>query len=266
MDRRWVARVSKRRVVVGIGLMTAMLGACDSDFVPTAPSVSRERELAARPGLEVPPVKPAAPTRSAVTTLTAEPPQVVFKVNPAPDAERRIEGRSPFEVTFNTCRSADPEGDKLLYTLDADGDGRLDEAGTHGGNCRSTVAYTAAEGETRDVTATACVVDLDATGQPQRSPECRSYAVRVFGPPPAAPPTPAVASCPILPVLSKDWRLEPDASGEFESLTATCRCEADGAGITALTFAETCVANNGEPDFDFDDEEIPRCFCVGDGD
>jgi hypothetical protein len=187
----------------------------------------------------------------------------VFKVNPAPDTVTgRIEGRSPFEVTFNTCRSADPNGDTLLFTLDGDGDGRLDEAGTHGGNCRRAFEYVAGEGETRDVTATACVVDLDASGQPQRSPECRSYAVRVFGPPPAAPPPPAVASCAIAPGVVTEWTLEPDASGELESPTATCRCKADGVGITALSFATTCIEKIGDPIFDFDENgENAICAC-----
>ncbi len=82
-----------------------------------------------------------------------QPPNAVIRTNPPATAGSVIEGYSPMTVTFNSCRSTDPDGDPLKYTFDLDGDGTLETMGT----CRFTVTYHAATmgGET----VTACVDD-----------------------------------------------------------------------------------------------------------
>jgi hypothetical protein len=82
-----------------------------------------------------------------------QPPNAVIRTNPPATAGNVIEGYSPMTVTFNSCRSTDPDGDLLKYTFDLDGDGTLETMGT----CRVTVTYHAAAmaGET----VTACVDD-----------------------------------------------------------------------------------------------------------
>jgi hypothetical protein len=152
-------------------LGTALLLGCDAVVpeMPTAASAGRETASGDAP-------------RAIAAVAVNQPPQVVFKVEPAPNADRVIAGTSPFELHLNVCRSADSETDTLLYTMDADGDGRLDESGTSGGSCRRTFTYTAKPGDVRDLAPKVCVVDLDADGKPRRDAECRTYAVRVAGP------------------------------------------------------------------------------------
>ena len=176
----------------------------------------------------------------------AQPPRIVFKVQPAPNADGIITGLSPFEVTFNLCTSEDPDGDRLLFTMDADGDGKVDESGTHGGNCRRTFTYTAATDDFVTLSPEVCVVDLDGAGVPQRSPECRRYGVQVTGPPPPAPPL----TCHPGPGGS-GWI----STGGPANADKTCTCLWDGAVLAwfgpgpgpapASTFTGKCFANGG---------------------
>jgi hypothetical protein len=66
-----------------------------------------------------------------------DPPEAVFKVRPAPDAEGRITGPVPLTVTYNQCRSTDADpGDELKYTYDVYGNGQVER-----GRCRLSHTY-----------------------------------------------------------------------------------------------------------------------------
>jgi hypothetical protein len=183
----------------------------------------------------VSPSGPSAPAEVAGATVRAQAePRVVFKVFPSPNANGIIAGGSPFDVTFNVCRSEDPDGDRLFYTIDADGDGRIDESGIHGGNCRATFTYTAALDEFRKVTAEVCVVDLDGAGEPQRASTCRQYAVEIAG-----APKPAFA-CARPNVGVTTW-VGSGTAGPGQ----TCTCSLDGVVIPfagANSYEEMCIS------------------------
>lgn len=173
------------------------------------------------------------------------PPNVIYKVRPVPEnrivdgqLERWIVGNGsvgdPLLIEFNVCRTADPESDRLFFSMDADADNRLDEAGTHGGTCRQTFAYFADIGETKETEATICVVDLDAAGLPRRTPpECRKYRIFVSGPP--RPDTPKASAC-SLGLNASGWLATMD-----NNQTLTCTCSLDNTVINYdTTFTQAC--------------------------
>jgi hypothetical protein len=71
-----------------------------------------------------------SPTVTPTPTAENRPPVPDFRVNPDPP-----EGPTPLDVTFNMCKSVDPDGDALTFAFDF-GDGS-----TFRGNCRSTHRY-----------------------------------------------------------------------------------------------------------------------------
>lgn len=79
------------------------------------------------------------------------------------------------------CASADPDGDPLLFSIDIDGNGTLDDQGTTGGHCRQTIPYLAEDGEVRTVRPTVCAVDLDPSGLPRRERRCKTSRSRCTG-------------------------------------------------------------------------------------
>jgi hypothetical protein len=174
---------------------------------------------------------------AAASGLENAPPQAVFKIRPAP-VDGQITGAAPLEVEFNACRSEDPDGDVLLFAIDADGDGRDDERGTHGGNCRLTFTYNAGRGETRSVAPRVCVVDLDGNGAPRREPECRRYSIAALGPPTSP------AACPM--TNARVWI----AVGSVLGSQGDCVCPTDGETVHFIgrfpgdtsTFGHRCIA------------------------
>jgi len=85
---------------------------------------------------------------------------------------RKISGAAPFTVNFNMCRTADPEGDTLYFTMDLDGDGDLDVRGSTGASCREPWAYAAGTWRPE-----ICVTDLGPEGERLHPFECRKYTV-----------------------------------------------------------------------------------------
>jgi hypothetical protein len=161
-----------------------------------------------------------------------QPPTAIFKVGPAP-IDGQLQGGSPFEVTFNVCRSEDPEGDRLLFTMDSDGDGRNDESGTHGGNCRRTFTYEAERGEVQTWNPSICVTDLDSAGQPAHASQCRTYSVTAYGRPAPQPP-----GCAFTTQASSTW------VGTLDGFSAMCTCPVNGAVIPwNPNFVAGCSAN-----------------------
>jgi hypothetical protein len=104
---------------------------------------------------------------------TNQPPKAVFKTQP--DARGgTISGTAPFSVRFNMCPSADPEGDKIFFTMDFENDGNIDQGGTTGGNCRRDHVYAAGTWSADN-----CLHDVDAKGKALHEDQCTTYSVVV---------------------------------------------------------------------------------------
>jgi len=99
------------------------------------------------------------------------PPVASFKTGPGAK-NGRITGTAPLDVRFNMCLTSDPEGDTLYFTMDVDGDGKLDVRGSTGASCREDVTY--AVGTWR---AEICVTDLDPEGARRHDFQCQYYTV-----------------------------------------------------------------------------------------
>ena len=102
---------------------------------------------------------------------TNQPPTPVFKTSPRAN-KGTISGTAPFKVEFNMCPTPDPEGDKLYFSMDFDGDGIKDQGGTTGGNCRRDHLYPVGTW-----TAHICVRDIDASGNALHEDQCAIYTV-----------------------------------------------------------------------------------------
>ncbi len=103
------------------------------------------------------------------------PPEAVFRSTPEAGPGGQITGVSPLVVRFNMCASADPDGDRLRFTMDFEGDGHNEVDGTTGGACRrDSTPYGVGTRSPR-----ICVTDIGADGQPLHPFQCRSYLVVV---------------------------------------------------------------------------------------
>jgi len=128
-----------------------------------------------------------APVTTTTTTLpsTNHAPFAVLNVNPDPP-----NGQGPLTVTFDLCKSTDPDKDGLSYFFNfGDGtkaSGSCVESHTFSANFRAADNVHAQD---RSYTAEACVVD------PGNLSACRSRNVNVTSPPPACP-APTVALSP----------------------------------------------------------------------
>ncbi len=87
-------------------------------------------------------------------------PEASFRTSP-PAVGTTISGKAPLTVHFNMCRSVDPDGDRLNFRMDLDGDGIYELNGATGGDCGHEAVYPAG---TRTVTV--CVTDLDCPAWP----------------------------------------------------------------------------------------------------
>ncbi len=105
-------------------------------------------------------------------------PIAAFKTNPEGET---LGGKAPFTVEFNLCRTVDPDGDRLFFRMDLDGDGGFELQGSSGADCRHQKVYGVGV-----VTATQCVTDVNCPSWPichefpQLHPyQCHSYTVNV---------------------------------------------------------------------------------------
>jgi len=99
-------------------------------------------------------------------------PVAEFRTNPDANSSYRITGTAPLDVRFNMCLTADPEGDTLYFTMDLNGDGKIDVRGTTGASCREDRTY--AMGTWK---ASNCVTDLDPLGARLHDFQCVTYTV-----------------------------------------------------------------------------------------
>jgi hypothetical protein len=186
-----MARASRLCAVFIPALAVGALARCAGAPTPeTAGPSGAQAPAATKQVLTV--SNPALNDEDVVTVPSAEgAPRVVFKIKPGPDANGVISGSGtpdkPFNVTFNMCASTDPDNDPMLFGIDIDGNGTLDDQGTTGGHCRQTIPYTAEQGEVRRIRPTMCVVDLDPTGAPRRERTCKTYNLEVYNSPPPPP-------------------------------------------------------------------------------
>jgi len=100
-----------------------------------------------------------------------QPPHPVFKTYPLAN-HGTITGTAPLSVRFNMCLTSDPDGDELYFTMDFNGDGKIDQGGTTGGNCRRDHVYAAGTW-----TAYNCVRDIDRSGKALHEDQCATYTV-----------------------------------------------------------------------------------------
>lgn len=119
-----------------------------------------------------------APAPSPNPRLANQPPDAVFRTTPATSGTA-LTGQAPFRVDYNMCTTVDPDGDRLLFRMDLDGDGAFEFHGSSGVDCRHGVTYAVG---TR--TATLCVADVDCPSWPLcdaypalHAFQCRSYSV-----------------------------------------------------------------------------------------
>jgi hypothetical protein len=138
----------------------ASAGSFIASFVVTTPTQSAacSTAVAVGPG--------GSPTPGA-----NQPPHAVFKTDPLAN-HGTITGTAPLSVRFNMCPSSDPDGDKLYFTMDFNGDGKVDQGGTTGGNCRRDHVYTAGTW-----TAYNCVRDIDANYKALHEDQCATYKI-----------------------------------------------------------------------------------------
>jgi hypothetical protein len=104
-------------------------------------------------------------------------PAAVFQTTPVTGSS--MTGTAPFTLQFNMCPTADPDGDRLYFRMDLDGDGAFEYHGSTGYDCRHGATYAVG---TR--TATLCVTDVDCPSwplceglAPLHPFQCRSYTV-----------------------------------------------------------------------------------------
>lgn len=118
---------------------------------------------------------PPPPTPTPTPTGPNQAPTAVFNTNPVPDASGRFAGTPTLTISFNMCRSSDPEGDPLFFRMDLDGDGRFEEEGTTGADCRHSHDYDVAGTYVPRV----CVTDLNRSRTPAHPYQCRDYVVEL---------------------------------------------------------------------------------------
>ncbi len=99
------------------------------------------------------------------------PPVVTFKTNPRA-RNGQIRGPAPFNVNFNMCPTADPEGDPLNFTMDLNGDGKPNVQGRTGASCRERWDYAVGTWSPR-----ICVTDVTPEGMALHPKQCRTYTV-----------------------------------------------------------------------------------------
>ncbi len=118
------------------------------------------------------------PAPTPTPRVANRPPDAGFRTTPT-SIGSAITGTAPFRVDFNMCTTVDPDGDRLYFRMDLDGDGAFEFHGSTGVDCRHSATYPVG---TR--TATQCVTDVDCPSwplcegiAPLHSFQCRSYTV-----------------------------------------------------------------------------------------
>jgi hypothetical protein len=174
---------------------------------------------------------PTTPTTTLAPKGVNHPPFAVLNTNPDPP-----QGLSPLSVTFDLCKSSDPDGDALSYFFEF-GDG-----GKASGACVQSHTYTASS--LRELlaldsgfNAEACVVD------PSGASHCRTRNVIAQIPPPPETPTPTTTlpSPPCKTTITID---SPTSGQCLSGMSITVSATAKDTGIVNL-FADYTGASCG---------------------
>jgi len=148
----------------------ANAGSYTASFTVSTPTqsalCSTPVRVEAAPVIPPPPSLPPGPNQA---------PVAVFDTNPDPDASGKFAGTPTLTISFNMCRSSDPEGDPLFFRMDLDGDGRFEEEGTTGADCRHSRDYDVAGTYVPRV----CVTDLNRSRTPAHPYQCHDYVVEL---------------------------------------------------------------------------------------
>jgi PKD domain-containing protein len=175
------------------------------------------------------------PPTTTTTTLpsTNHPPFAVLTTNPDPPS-----GTGPLTVTFDLCKSTDPDKDPLSFFFDF-GDG-----GKASGSCLETHTYQASfraadsvRALDKSYTAEACVVD------PGGLSACRSRNVNATSPPPPPPspsPKPSPVASPTLTFFCLEAEPSKGSSGA-DIKPPNSSCSADPSDTLTITYAAGTV-------------------------
>jgi len=143
----------KRRIpaLFGVLFLAMLLGHCGDDSSTESTAIPNVPPPASPPNPlpTIPP--PAGPTGN-------QPPVPEFKVTPFP-----VRGPAPLVVNFNLCPTADPDGDKIVFSFDY-GDGTT----AQGPPCRQQNTYKAGHYK-----ANMCVSD----SRPEHALQCVAFPV-----------------------------------------------------------------------------------------
>lgn len=115
----------------------------------------------------------AAPPAPSPSPTGNRPPLAVFKSDPIA-AGNSLAGTAPFSVRWNMCASTDPDADRIWFRYDFDGDGRIDQEGTTGANCRTDHVYAAGTWHSK-----LCLYDIGEGYERLHPDQCRTYTVTV---------------------------------------------------------------------------------------
>jgi hypothetical protein len=115
------------------------------------------------------------PAPSPTPVASNSPPNAVFDTNPAPASNGSFTGSPGLEITFNMCRSSDPDGDKMNFRIDFEGDGKFEVDGPTGADCRRPHTYS----DIGVFSPRMCVTDLLPSLTPAHPYQCKSYVVKI---------------------------------------------------------------------------------------
>ena len=77
------------------------------------------------------------------TPAQNRPPEPSYRTEPAAIGGVVISGAAPLEIHFDMCRTVDPDGDRLFFEMDLNGDGVFEYHGPTGVDCRHIQVYPA---------------------------------------------------------------------------------------------------------------------------
>jgi hypothetical protein len=120
-------------------------------------------------------VEVSAPQPTPPPAAENRPPLFVYDVDPDPNYPGGwFTTSSPLQVRFNLCRSSDPDGDRLLFRMDLDGDGVYEVEGPTGAECRRTRDF--GYGVYRPKV---CVTDMTSSLAPAHPYQCKDWTLEV---------------------------------------------------------------------------------------
>jgi hypothetical protein len=153
----------------------ANAGSFTATFRVATASQSAQCSTVVQAAPHAPPPTPPPPTGP------NQAPNAVFRTTPLPDDTGRFvsdpSSDPPLVISFNMCRTSDPEGDPLLFRMDLDGDGQFEQEGSNGADCRHSYEYDVPGIYAPRI----CVTDLSPQSlSPRHGFQCQSYVVEIL--------------------------------------------------------------------------------------